>query len=154
MRRRAHRLPPPFRHGPYGDEQMDASDKPVKDEYLSGRLGVNVRVFKRGAGHMAHGYADPDVPVAERGVDVSQPDLERIYQLLTPHARVQITPTMARSAYVLAHELGHLNARDHHNEDQANAWAAANFGRVLKRLGLGLRDRREVVRLARQQGLA
>jgi predicted Zn-dependent protease len=58
---------------------------------------------------------------------------------------------MARSAYVLAHELGHVNAHDHHSEDQANAWAAAHLGQVLSALGLDRHVRREIVALARRR---
>jgi hypothetical protein len=75
---------------------------------------------------MARGYADPDEPV--RAVDLSQPVYQWIYALVLSARSGIVTARMARSAYVLAHELGHVNARDHHSEDQANAWAKAHFG--------------------------
>jgi hypothetical protein len=98
---------------------------------------------------MARGYADPDEPV--RAVDLSQPVYQWIYALVLSARSGIVTARMARSAYVLAHELGHVNARDHHSEDQANAWAKAHFGQVLSALGLERKARRDIVALARRQ---
>lgn len=128
---------------------MSPGYRPIRDRYLSSLLGIGVNIDLRGPGHMARGYADPDEPV--RAVDLSQPVYQWIYALVLSARSGIVTARMARSAYVLAHELGHVNARDHHSEDQANAWAKAHFGQVLSALGLDRKARRDIVALARRQ---
>jgi len=124
------------------------SYRPVREMYLSVRLGLEVNVFLPSRDHPASGYADPNSP--QRSIDLSERTYEWIYALGLFGNQGLVTPQMARSAYVLAHELGHLNARDHRSEDEANAWAGAHFGQVLVELGLNPAARRVVVRLARR----
>jgi hypothetical protein len=135
--------------GIYGPEHLASSYQPIRDQYLSSLLGLGVNIYLRGPGHMALGYAEPDGPL--RAIDLSQPVFQWIYALRLSAGTGIVTAQMARSAYVLAHELGHVNARNHHSEDQANAWAAAHFGRVLSALGLDRGTRRTIAALARRQ---
>lgn len=120
---------------------------PIRERYLSSLLGLGVNVFLPTTDHRAAGYADPNSP--QRTIDLSAQTYESIYALSLFGNQGLVTPQMARAAYVLAHELGHLNAADHQSEDEANAWAAAHFDRVLVSLGLNRAARRAVLRLAR-----
>jgi hypothetical protein len=133
----------------YRTEPLAQAYRPVRDAYLSMILGLGVNVFSPSLDHRASGYADPNAP--RRSVDLSVQTYDGIAALRFFGNQGLVTPLMARSAYVLAHELGHLNARDHGSEDEANAWAAVHFQQVLVSLGLSPAACRAVVRLARRE---
>jgi hypothetical protein len=129
----------------YRPAPLVSNYRPMRDAYLSRLLGLGVNVFLPTLDHPAAGYADPNA------IDLSERTYEWIYALGLFGNQGLITPQMARSAYVLAHELGHLNAKDHQSEDEANAWAAVHFDRVLVELRLKPAARRAVLRLARRE---
>lgn len=131
---------PHFRDPLRRPETYSQSYAPKRDQLLSKLLGLGVSVYQRTPGHMAQGYADR----AQRNIDLAQPAYENLYALQALGNQGRITQRMARSAYVAAHEMGHVNRGN--SEDAANAWAAHHFGSVLRRLGLSRAARRQVIR--------
>lgn len=154
--RAARKMPAP--HVGYGLEQIvpDATWKPYKDAQLSHIFGREVDFYNRTPTLAERGYSTGPGGLVALSMPYYQ-QLSDLRLLASGKAQGRLAPTlnghMARAAWALAHELGHAHLPHGGTEAGANAWAASQYGRVLKRLGVGAGMRKQLWLMARNQSL-